>query len=387
MAEIYKATLETSGFSKPVIIKKILKSYERDPKWVESFLKEARLMAILSHSNIVPVFDFGKSESRHFLAMEFVDGGSVFDLIQHAEQIPEGFALFIVMEVLKGLSFAHKKGILHRDISPSNILISKEGEVKLTDFGIAKLQSASQWKSQKKFQKKIIEKTQFLKGKQSYMSPEQKNRNPLGPSSDLYPLGVVLNEMLTKDLYGPDKDLEQEGYSYLKAVLESDPKKRIQTCMEFEKIISDRMAELNASVTEHDLANYLRVIQPWSAEGKTEVLEEGISQSRSGITFSILSDFIHVNLFRYLPWAMGIILLFLGSAVPHFYSSGFISLNVKPWAEVYVGGKYVGVTPLVQLALPSGRYPIRIVNPMLKKQKEVEISLKENEFKTYSLSF
>ena len=151
MAHIYKAMFTSEGFTRPVVIKKILEHYEHDPRWVDSFLNEAKIMSLLNHSHIVQVYDFGKSNSGYFLAMEYVEGGSLLDLIEKAGAIPESFVLYIGLEILKGLSYAHKKGVLHRDISPSNILLSKAGEVKLTDFGVAKLQSAS------------LEPTQFLK--------------------------------------------------------------------------------------------------------------------------------------------------------------------------------------------------------------------------------
>src|SRR3989338_8618209 len=127
MAEVYQATFTSEeGFSKKVVIKKILSPYEKSPKWIESFLNEAKIMSLLTHSNLVQVYDFGKSpaftRNSYFLAMEYVDGRSLLELQKKISPLPEPYVLWLGLEILKGLSYAHQKGILHRDLSPSNIL-------------------------------------------------------------------------------------------------------------------------------------------------------------------------------------------------------------------------------------------------------------------------
>src|SRR3989338_8798139 len=206
MAEVYKATFTSEeGFSKDVVIKKILSPYEKRPKWIESFLNEAKIMSLLTHSNLVQVYDFGKSKGNYFLAMEYVDGCSLLELQRKVQMLPEPYVLWMGLEILKGLSYAHQKGILHRDLSPSNILISKSGEIKITDFGIAK------------FQTEFSEGTEFLKGKQSYMSPEQSRKEALTASSDLYSLSLVLTELLRGKHFSPSNDFNL--YPYLKSGL------------------------------------------------------------------------------------------------------------------------------------------------------------------------
>ena len=176
-------------------------------------------MSLLTHSNVVHVYDFGKWKGNYFLAMEYVDGRSLLELQKKISTLSESYVLWLGLEILKGLSYAHQKGVLHRDLSPSNILISKAGEIKITDFGIAK------------FQTEFSEGTEFLKGKRSYMSPEQSRKEPLTESSDLYSLSLILSEL--------------HSCPYLKSGLAFHPQERIQTCEAYERVLIEEMKQKN----------------------------------------------------------------------------------------------------------------------------------------------
>ena len=156
MAEIYRGeAVSIEGFARQVAIKRILPSMCADPKFVAMFLDEARLSMQLTHANIVQIFDIGKADDTYFVVMELIDGINLRRLMQRAidrdEQLPIALACYITMEVAQALSYAHERrdgegqslGIVHRDVSPPNVLLSNRGEIKLTDFGLAKAATCS----------------------------------------------------------------------------------------------------------------------------------------------------------------------------------------------------------------------------------------------------
>ncbi|MCL2325863.1 MAG: serine/threonine protein kinase, partial [Proteobacteria bacterium] len=199
MGEVYLARfVGAAGFEKRCVIKKILPERAQDPTFVQKFLNEGRTLVALTHSNIVQVFDMGDVEGEYYLAMEHISGADLRFLLRylraHKVQLSESVCCYIMMETLKGLSYAHRAvsargdslGIIHRDVSPSNVLVSAEGEVKLIDFGIAK----SEVLGSETF-------SGVVQGKFNYMSPEQARGGLLDQRTDIFSAGVVLYEMLT----------------------------------------------------------------------------------------------------------------------------------------------------------------------------------------------
>lgn len=198
MAELYKARmLGDRGFRKVVAIKKILPQLATDTQFVNMFVDEARITAMLDHPNIVQVFEFEQEHDELYLVMQLVEGLDLFALMDMTRQIDEAMpmelAVFVTHELLDALDYAHTAnddtgsplGIIHRDISPGNVLLSNRGNVLLTDFGIA-------WAYQR-HQKTEAGK---LKGKFGYMSPEQVEGGKLDVRSDLFAAGILLAEML-----------------------------------------------------------------------------------------------------------------------------------------------------------------------------------------------
>ncbi len=199
MAEVYRAkTVGFSGFEKEVCVKKILPHLTEDKSFVDMFVNEAKLAATLNYANIVQVHDLCISgEGEYFIVMEYVNGKDLSDVIRAAQlagrEVPPEVAVYICRETCKGLHYAHGKqdgdgaplNIIHRDVSPHNVLVSFMGEVKIVDFGIAKASS-------------IMNKTAvgILKGKYGYMSPEQARGQPLDHRSDIFNTGIVLYELL-----------------------------------------------------------------------------------------------------------------------------------------------------------------------------------------------
>ncbi len=199
-AEIFLAKQHgAQGFEKTVVLKRIFTTFYADPQFRHMLVDEAHVAMSLNHSNIVQVLDLGESEGRYFLALELVDGWSLDRILKRAKaagvQMPPPLALYVTAEVCRALAYAHAKkrpdgkplGIVHRDVSPHNVLISEQGEVKLTDFGIAKAMN--------KTEKSL---GNLIKGKVAFMSPEQAAAAPLDARSDLFSVGTILYAMITR---------------------------------------------------------------------------------------------------------------------------------------------------------------------------------------------
>jgi serine/threonine protein kinase len=197
MAEIYLACVRgTAGFEKLVVLKRILPQLAEDPKFVQMFLDEARLASTLHHPNIADVYDVGEADGQYFFTMEFVHGHDVrtlrHEMQKRNEPLPLAVALAIIHGAASALDHAHDRrgpdgqllGLVHRDVSASNVMVSYDGAVKLLDFGIARVRSATH-----------TTQAGTLKGKVPYMSPEQCKGMPVDRRSDLFSLGVVLYEL------------------------------------------------------------------------------------------------------------------------------------------------------------------------------------------------
>lgn len=211
MAEILLAKLVgEAGFEKTVVIKKILPQWASDHDFITMLVDEAKIAVQLDHPNIVSVYELSRDGDDYYIAMEFVSGVDLRRLMQKViatkKRVPPDVALFIVTEILEGLSYAHTKRdpqghpleIIHRDISPQNILISYDGAVKIADFGIARAATRSQ---------ETV--TGVLKGKFAYMSPEQASQEDLDARSDLFATAIVLYEIITGErLFHRGSDLE-----------------------------------------------------------------------------------------------------------------------------------------------------------------------------------
>jgi eukaryotic-like serine/threonine-protein kinase len=208
MAEVYKAkSFGVEGFEKILVIKRILPKLASNQAFVDMFVHEAKLAVRLSHANIVQVFDLGRvlgdngTPPAYYIAMEYVAGLDVASLLKRAQRragpLPIGLCLYVSAEIAKGLDHAHRRrdeqmrplGIVHRDVSPQNVLLSWEGEVKVTDFGIAKARDIMEDRSDDN-------KLGQLKGKYAYMSPEQARSHSVDGRSDIFSLGAVLYEMI-----------------------------------------------------------------------------------------------------------------------------------------------------------------------------------------------
>jgi len=285
MAEVFRGrAVGAEGFEKWIAIKRVLPDLARDEAIVAMLLSEARIHATLSHRNIVQIHDLGVSEDgEYFIVLEYVEGHDMRAVIEalgaRSERVPDSLALFIASEVAQGLHFAHEAkgsdgeplGLVHRDVSPSNVLVSFAGEVKLSDFGIAKRrQDASA--------------VGTLKGNLVYMSPEQARRAPLDRRTDLFALGAVLFEMLTgyklrdirdevsgwrevaagkvRSARALRPDLPQPFEDLLMKALAADPADRFPDVGAFGAAIRDLRDQGFSLAGPNDLATFIKELNP-----------------------------------------------------------------------------------------------------------------------------
>jgi serine/threonine-protein kinase len=282
MAEIFLARQEgMEGFEKTVVIKRIRPHLSKQKSFVDMFLDEARLAAQLTHPNIVQIHELGQVGDSYFIAMEYVFGRDMARIIPKAERMgiafPHVYALKIASEVCEGLYYAHQRTdawgnplhIVHRDVTPENVFVSFDGAVKILDFGIAKARGQTG-------QTTVGE----IKGKASYMSPEQALGMPLDCRSDIFSLGVVLYEWLTGfrlftgdsevavlrsvsegKIYGPSyfkPDIPPAVEEVVMRALEKDREKRYPTAWDMQRDLDRVLGESEFRPSSIHLANFLK---------------------------------------------------------------------------------------------------------------------------------
>lgn len=305
MAEVFKAnSTSLQGFEKLVAIKRILPKLAKNERFIRMFLDEAKLSLHLSHTNCVQVFDLGLADNTYFIVMEFVDGVNLKHVVEESrakkQAIPVEQACYVALEICKGLAHAHRKTdqkgnhlqIVHRDISPPNILISNEGEVKITDFGLAKAKSQ-------------VETTDpgVVKGKFGYLSPEAAHGEDVDARTDIFAIGILLWEMLTGTrLFLGETDLETlqqvrannvpppSNYrndipprleEIIDRTLDSNLQTRYGSVEELGRALAVFLFEYGKPVTAFDIAAWVRSIrqaQPRSGRSKRDKAVEAAIQ-------------------------------------------------------------------------------------------------------------
>jgi eukaryotic-like serine/threonine-protein kinase len=203
MAEAFRARAhEPGGHVRELIIKCILPHLAADPEFIRALVDEAKFLAMLNHPNVVGIYDFGEDHGRHYLALEYLDGPSIAAITAGSrkaqKQIPWAIAALIGREVCRGLAAVHAMGAIHRDITPTNIIVTRSGAVKLLDFGVAKMQ----WSEN-------VTRHGVIKGKAGYFAPEQVKGGPIDGRVDVFALGIILHEMLSLEplFWGEGGDL------------------------------------------------------------------------------------------------------------------------------------------------------------------------------------
>jgi len=284
MAQLYRAKIiGVEGFEKFIAIKQILPHLAHEEELITSFIDEAKLAALLNHQNIVQIYDFGSMENSYFITMEYLFGKDLRAVNAKAKETGSPIslenALYLVSKVCAGLDYAHKLkdfqgkplNIIHRDISPQNIFLTYEGDVKIVDFGIAKAASQS-----------TITQVGMIKGKVAYMSPEQAAGKVIDHRSDIFATGILLYELVAgRRMFQGDDTLQilskvreaeftplgtlkgglpEKLYDIVAKALAKDPEERYQTCADMQADLEECIFRLNLRPSGRTMAEYLKVL-------------------------------------------------------------------------------------------------------------------------------
>ncbi len=299
MAEVFRAeSAGLEGFKKKVAIKRVLPHLAGKKEFIGMFLDEARLSAHLGHSNCVQVFDIGQGDDTYFIVMELVDGADLKGVISHRNQagkvIPVEEAVLICVRICEGLAYAHElendkgepRNIVHRDMSPPNVLMTRHGEVKIADFGLAKANSQ-------------LEESQpgIIKGKFGYLSPEAAQGKPVDARTDIFAVGIILWEMLAgRRLFQGKSDLEtvkqvqravipdireinptvpESVWNVLQKALAGEPDQRYLTARSLGDDLNQVLFALPRAVSSFDIAQLVQAVQRTQKAEKAQKAAQG----------------------------------------------------------------------------------------------------------------
>ncbi|HZI15704.1 MAG TPA: protein kinase [Myxococcus sp.] len=303
MGEVFLAKIHgAAGFEKPCIIKTVLPTLLKDRQFVDRFHHEAKVLVHLVHSSIAQVYDMGEADGTYFMALEYVAGVDLAFLLEQARTrgvpVPVPVALFIGQRMAEGLGYAHRKagpdgaplGIVHRDVSPHNVMVSYEGDVKVIDFGLAKSAARSKY---------TLPST--VMGKLGYMSPEQVRAEALDHRSDIYSCGVVLWEMLAgrplirhgtvgemmaamsqpvvPELPGVRPDVDAALDAVVRRALTAKPDERYARSDELVRALTGELLRLNATVGAEEVGQFVRTLCPEAFEAQRQLIAKVTSAS------------------------------------------------------------------------------------------------------------
>ncbi len=388
MAVVYKAIQEPLG--RVVAIKALKPSIAMDSQFARRFEREAHFMASLSHENILHVIDFIKDGRSMYIVMEYVQGIDLYDLLERAPVLPVDVASIIALQVARALDYAHFRGIIHRDIKPANIMISREGQVKLMDFGIARDDNLSD-----------LTETGTGLGTPSYMSPEQILGDKLDFRSDIFSVGIVLYQMLTgrkpfveddsrtvmqkirlDRFVSPTKwntDVPRQLERILARCMEKMPTNRYPAT---QGLIDDLMELLAPRVHGNynaRLVAYLRDVTVLSDDEADQILDAGAPRNirRAEYDRKLLRDVVSVEaVLLCLGLLGGGLIQSLGGGLSNVgrnsmrsgtgllgQNAGYVRVVADPWAEVVIDGQRAVTTPWAQsIPLAPGTHYLKFKN-------------------------
>ncbi len=386
MAEIFLAKRASpEGEDHEFVLKRILPEHADDPTFIESFLNEAKLAGQLRHPNIVQIYDLGQLGKTYFIAMEYIRGFDVTTILyrgrQMNERVPLGVALRIFCDVCAGLDFAHDAkdidghplGVVHRDVTPSNVLVSMNGPAKIVDFGIAKATTRNEGKT----------KTGTIKGKFSYLSPEQVLGTPLDRRSDVFSAGIMLVELLTGDnpfraendyhslqrivtmetprVTGARPELPPVFDEIVAKVLHRDLAQRFASCGELLQAVERASAAAGIALRHEDVREFLERNEEDLSALRVQIHDE--SEAMDGATRLEAEEPAPPPPPRYGLWAAGAVLI-VALVVVGLYAlrqRGTAGATLEPTEpSIEIVSDPAGAQVLINGVLVTGTTPLRL---------------------------
>lgn len=415
MSEVYLAKLKgPHGYEKVIVLKLLLPHLAYDESFINMLTDEALIVSKLNHPNIVQVYEFGRIEERYYICMEYVEGPNLCEFIKRFGEVPDEVSIFILIEVLKGLHYAHTAkdedgiplNVVHRDISPQNILIRRDGVVKLTDFGIAKARG-----------RLSLTRSGYIKGKYRYMSPEQVEGKGIDYRSDIFSTGVLAYELATgRHLF------EGEELQVIRKIREMSPEdiKEVnkewfdlfKECLHRDRARRPSAYTLRRTLLERYQAEYLKgeerikeMLENWSfpervkkAHSIFSTITKPVNNNRRRFFYAFLIPMVIVSVFSLFYISNRDVVKrelrvkdnpshgreekpieTVKNEVVENTGYGFLTLNTEPWTHVFIDGKNTGfTTPLVNLKIRAGKHTLRLVNMDYGIDKVMKIEIKKN---------
>ncbi len=429
MAEVFLAKREgPGGFEKNLVIKRILPHLSASPHFTELFLKEARLAALIDHPNLVHVSSFGQIDGQYYLAMEYVDGFTVADLLSRVGLLTAGVACRIAIDLLGALQAIHaardEQGrpmqLVHRDVSARNVMLTRDGAVKLLDFGIA-----------------VTREDEALSamGTQRYMAPEQQSALAVDHRADLFGVGVVLYELIcgetppgtSEGAIARPGEITEALWPTVSRLLAPSPDRRPGSAREVQAELEIFVGSRGLEGTRAHLADVIDQLAPRSAP--LRVLSR-ITQLTSLTRLTRATDgsmgapargpgrAAIVALASLLAAAIGVLAVFRGRAEPEREppappppppaitvavsappvitasvaerpverravrrrraQTGRLTIDTRPWTQVYLGRRMLGMTPVVDVKLPAGRHELTLKNEELGLVRRITVTIRPN---------
>lgn len=378
MATVYQA--EQPSLNRMVAIKELRTSLSRDDSMIERFEREALSIAQLAHHNIVHVYDFIKKPPSMYIVMEYVEGIDLYTLLRKVDRLPSEISAIIALQAAQALEYAHFKGVVHRDFKPSNLMLTKEGVVKLMDFGIARDESHED----------LTLPGQAL-GTPAYMSPEQVMGERVDFRSDIFSFGIVLYQMLTgqkpfveDETLGVMQRIINEPYKRPRAIypdipwalqstvrkcMRKTPNDRFKSTEELRRRLEKWVAKKVRINTAGRLVIYMRhrdLISEKEAETyvKAEELLSIDTLAADSGEVSRWGVVLRPVLMSHLALALVFGLFVFGvNALGSRLQSSFVRVNVVPWADVYVDGELHDTTPFAApISISPGKHVIEFRN-------------------------
>jgi len=406
MAVVFKGIQES--LQRTVAIKALKTSVSTDENVVARFEREAYSVASFQHENIITIYDFFREQGALFIVMEYVEGIDLYDLLDRQKQLPNDIAAIIGLQVARALDYAHFRGVIHRDVKPANIIVSKHGTVKLTDFGIARTEASD------------LTQAGVGLGTPAYMSPEQCVGDRLDQRSDIFSLGIVMYQMLT----GQKPFIEDDERSAMQKIrMDTPPTLRSITpsvdknleriiLRSMQKTPQDRYGSTQELVIALEQYLAVTVNQNYRARLLMYLREASVlSDDETSATLhpALIGDYLgkapSLRMKRQVRWPLTLLALLLtvvslGAVVfiqlqtyghgrnpqsslacpePVQAGEGFLRVLAHPWARVEIDGKIETTTPFDKpLALTPGRHKVRLTNPYF-ESIEREVVIKKGE--------